>query len=89
MPRRAVGLALRPRAGYISRAARRAAPGGEKVNEVEISASLFDIEEAAQVSRERVEQLKEEILRRYQEQTRASEEPDPREAPAERKEQSG
>lgn len=64
-------------------------PAGERVNEVEISASLFDIEEAAQVSRERVEQLKEEILRRYQEQTQAREEPEPREAPAERKERSG
>lgn len=34
---------------------------------VEISASLFDIQEASDVSRERVNQLKSKIVKRYKE----------------------
>lgn len=58
---------------------------------MEISPSLFDIEEVSQVSSERVERLKEEILRRYQEKTQEHAEArvTPQGPQAERAEQSG
>ena len=62
---------------------------GERTTDVEISPSLFDIEESSQVSRERVEQLKQKLLRRYREKTEEREEMRKKDQPAERKEQAG
>lgn len=56
---------------------------------MEISASLFDIEEVAPSSEERVRLLREEIVRLYREKTEERDEPQRNNAREERKEQAG
>ena len=54
---------------------------------MEISASLFDIEEVAPTSEERVRMLREEIVRRYKEKIEERPEPSQKDAREERTEQ--